>query len=571
MTRKQLWVIVALGLFGGVGLLVLSRLDSLTPSHTTSEKTATEPTGPHGGMLLGHDQPVALEVLSRADRQGRLQLRLYAIRQGHTQPLTPQALQASWLRLGQRQVLHLQPEQDGLAVQETMDEPQSFQLEARLRDQGQSYRYSWDHFENRLTLTPAQLQENGAALGVAGPRVLSENLELPGKIAVDPLRFAQVTPPLNGQVKAVYKRPGDAVHQGEALALIDSRELGNLKLDYLTARTLSEQARQRYSLEQGFFQATQTLLGALNRDEAIESLHQRLLRQPIGLDRQRLIEAYSLYQLAQQTWTREKSLLPQHATTEADYQQAQQAWIAARAAYQATLEDVARQRRLALLEREQELVRQQPALLATGQKLQALGQAGGDTSPRYVLRAPLSGRIQSSNITLGQTVDPASVAWVVVDLSQVWAQVQVAESQLEQVRLGLPVTVRSQTGSRSAPGRITQQGTAVDEATRTAQAQVTLANPDAFWRPGMFVTITLPAAQRSVPLAVPQAAIQRIEEQPVVFVQDGEALQAMPVVLGQQAGGWVEIREGLRPGQRYVMRNSFVLKAELGKSSAEED
>jgi len=42
----------------------------------------------------------------------------------------------------------------------------------------------------------------------------------------------------------------------------------------------------------------------------------------------------------------------------------------------------------------------------------------------------------------------------------------------------------------------------------------------------------------------------------------------VPVVTGQIAPPWVEIRSGLAAGSRYVSQQSFVLKAELGKAEA---
>jgi cobalt-zinc-cadmium efflux system membrane fusion protein len=61
----------------------------------------------------------------------------------------------------------------------------------------------------------------------------------------------------------------------------------------------------------------------------------------------------------------------------------------------------------------------------------------------------------------------------------------------------------------------------------------------------------------------------------VIFVQEGDAFEARPVVLGRKGsrpggpnGHLVEVVRGLAPGDRYVGKNSFVLKAELGKSEA---
>ena len=57
----------------------------------------------------------------------------------------------------------------------------------------------------------------------------------------------------------------------------------------------------------------------------------------------------------------------------------------------------------------------------------------------------------------------------------------------------------------------------------------------------------------------------------MVFLNDGDVYQGMPVETGRRDDQWVEITSGIDAGQRYVAKNSFVLKADVGKSGAEHD
>ncbi|MBI2447538.1 MAG: hypothetical protein HYV48_03270 [Candidatus Omnitrophica bacterium] len=75
-----------------------------------------------------------------------------------------------------------------------------------------------------------------------------------------------------------------------------------------------------------------------------------------------------------------------------------------------------------------------------------------------------------------------------------------------------------------------------------------------------------------MPVAVSVDALQTLHDQPIVFVQNGNMFEARFLKLGRNDGRWVEVLQGLSPGERYVARNSFVLKSELGKEGvAEED
>ena len=75
----------------------------------------------------------------------------------------------------------------------------------------------------------------------------------------------------------------------------------------------------------------------------------------------------------------------------------------------------------------------------------------------------------------------------------------------------------------------------------------------------------------TVPVAVSVEAIQTFRDWSVVFVQYGELFEVRPLELGRNDGRWVEVLHGLLPGERYVARNSFILKADLGKEGATHD
>ena len=105
--------------------------------------------------------------------------------------------------------------------------------------------------------------------------------------------------------------------------------------------------------------------------------------------------------------------------------------------------------------------------------------------------------------------------------------------------------------------------------TRTATARIVLDNKDGRWRPGMFVTAELVAEEIQVPVAVSVDAF-RPREWAVVFGRYGEYFEARPLELGRSDGQDVGCSRILRRRQ-YAAGNSFVIKAELGKSGASHD
>ena len=186
----------------------------------------------------------------------------------------------------------------------------------------------------------------------------------------------------------------------------------------------------------------------------------------------------------------------------------------------------------------------------------------------FELKAAFDGTVVDKHIAPGEAVDRDEPAFIVADLSTVWVTISVYQRALSEVRIGQPVVIEAAHGDLEATGRVAYITPIVDQATRTASARVVLPNPDGAWRPGLFVTATVfnPIAADVV---VPRRAVQTMDGKPVVFVADGERLVAHPVSLGHTGRTKVEIVSGLAPGERFADERSFLVKAELGKSTAE--
>ncbi len=159
--------------------------------------------------------------------------------------------------------------------------------------------------------------------------------------------------------------------------------------------------------------------------------------------------------------------------------------------------------------------------------------------------------------------------FTISDLSTVWAEISVPAKDLNLVRLGAKVQIHATAFDSKADGSIAYVGALLGEQTRTAKARVTLTNPDMAWRPGLFVNVEVISSEADVKTAVLSEAIQSVDDKQVVFVRISDGFMVQPVVTGRADGRLTEVVKGLKPGTRYAADGSFVLKSELGKSSAE--
>jgi cobalt-zinc-cadmium efflux system membrane fusion protein len=129
--------------------------------------------------------------------------------------------------------------------------------------------------------------------------------------------------------------------------------------------------------------------------------------------------------------------------------------------------------------------------------------------------------------------------------------------------------VRASAFEAEADARLAYIGSLIGAQSRSAVARLVLPNPRGLWRPGLPVTVALRAEPADVPVAVPLEALQTLDDAPVVFVRQGQTFEARRVETGRRDDRQVEILTGLRAGERFAARNSFVVKADLGKAAAE--
>src|SRR5450830_721517 len=261
----------------------------------------------------------------------------------------------------------------------------------------------------------------------------------------------------------------------------------------------------------------------------------------VSEQRSELLNAQQRLTLAQSTHAREKTLWQEKISAEQDYLQAGQA-----------------------------LKEAEIAVRNAQQKLAAIG-AGTASSGlnRYEIRAPFDGIVVEKHLALGEAVKEDANVFTISDLSSVWAEMTVAARDMNAVRVGESVTVNATAFASSASGKIAYVGALLGEQTRTAKAHVVLPNPGNAWRPGLFVNVDVLAQEAEVALAVAADALQSVEQKHVVFVRTPDGFKKQEVTPGRTDGKRVEIVKGLSPGDVYAAAGSFVIKAEMGKGSAE--
>jgi multidrug efflux pump subunit AcrA (membrane-fusion protein) len=195
----------------------------------------------------------------------------------------------------------------------------------------------------------------------------------------------------------------------------------------------------------------------------------------------------------------------------------------------------------------------------------------GDPPPAIDLYAPQDGLVITSNVRLGQPVEPDLELMEIVDRSVMWAVARIPEQQASGVQVGSAARISVPAlGDSLIEARLTRFGVNADRESGTVEAIFELQNVDGRLRPGMRAEFAIVLQSRANVLAVPRVSVQGDASNRVVFVTDFDLKNAfvrVPVVLGESNDRYVEVVEGLFPGDEVVTQGAYALMFAGGSAS----
>ena len=573
-----LMLILLMGVF--VGRMILN-MDVATVDHDSHESTPEQGNpiarGPHGGWLFSEN---GLQVEVKIFETGiPPQFRVYVTDvSGKTVPLNEVDVVIDLHRLDRVDEIHFKPVGKYLLGDKEVVEPHSFDVKIHARWKEQSYEWEFAQIEARVELPDEAIKNGDITIQPAGPVKLKNLLHLSGEIGLNEEKVVHIVPRLDGVVKKVFKDLGDRVRVGDVLAIIESRELADAKINYLAATKQTDLAKLDLERQSLILKNTSQMLDLLQKELDLEEVYRELKDLVIGKSRELLIPAYAKLSLAKSVYLRERKLLEKGISSEAEYLLAVENYKSGEAKYIALREKIAYDGQWAVRQKKRTYEIETLKLQTARQKLFALGltnqevgtlsNQGEHAFTQYELRSPLGGVVIQKHLTTGEAVKNDDDVFLLADFSDVWANIAIPAKDLKYVKLGQVVVVKDDNLAIEAKGKLTYLDFIIDEKNRTVTGRVVIPNAKGHWRPGTFVTLELLLEERWVPIAVPTKAIQTIRDWSVVFVKYGNFFAARPLELGANDGNWVEGLEGLKAGEQYVVKNSFVVKAEIEKSSA---
>jgi multidrug efflux pump subunit AcrA (membrane-fusion protein) len=192
----------------------------------------------------------------------------------------------------------------------------------------------------------------------------------------------------------------------------------------------------------------------------------------------------------------------------------------------------------------------------------------GQVTRQLVIRSPFTGHVLEKQVVEGQMIRPGEPLFRIADLSTIWIEPAVFESDIALIRVGqrAEITFDALPGARFA-GRVTFVHPTLDARTRTLRVRVEVPNRDLRILPMMYGTVRIAAAgPRGV--TVPLTAILPTGTRDLAFVLRGGAIIPTEVVVGLRGDSTVLVADGLAPGDTVVASATFLFDSESQLAAA---
>jgi cobalt-zinc-cadmium efflux system membrane fusion protein len=217
-----------------------------------------------------------------------------------------------------------------------------------------------------------------------------------------------------------------------------------------------------------------------------------------------------------------------------------------------------------------ELRRAMGALAVAQSKLMIFGKTPAEIAAlrlrvdrSLIIAAPIAGTIVDRQVGPGQILrtDAPTPIFQISNLSTLWAQGDVFESDLPNIRLGAPAEIRVVSYPKQVfTARVSFIDPTVDPATRTVHVRFEVNNRNDILKPDMFARLKIiAAAKKSVPV-IPASAVVAHGENSFVLIEEAHGhFRKRKVEVGHEVDGSVMIDSGLKVGERIVTKGAVLL------------
>ena len=189
----------------------------------------------------------------------------------------------------------------------------------------------------------------------------------------------------------------------------------------------------------------------------------------------------------------------------------------------------------------------------------------GKVIENFPVYATISGTVSEKIVEVGQTVKAGQGLFKIADLNSLWAEFDVYENQISQIKTGQAIEIRT----NALPGKVIATKVSfidpvLDSNTRTVTMRADIRNSNAKFKPGMFVSGTLALETALETIIVPSSAVLWTGKRSLVYVKtkaDQPVFEMRTIQIGKKIGDSYEVISGLKSGEEIVSNGTFTVDA----------
>lgn len=174
--------------------------------------------------------------------------------------------------------------------------------------------------------------------------------------------------------------------------------------------------------------------------------------------------------------------------------------------------------------------------------------------------SPMDGYVQARLVDPGALASPTMPLLVLVKIDPAKVVVHIPESDILLAEKGREALVSVAGGRLQFNGRVERVAPTLDIATRTTLVEIKVPNADGRLRPGMSADVAIVAREDPAALVVPEDALVLQQDRMMVFVVKGDTARMVPVQIGIQQHGMVQIVEGLEESDLVIVKGQFLVR-----------
>lgn len=179
---------------------------------------------------------------------------------------------------------------------------------------------------------------------------------------------------------------------------------------------------------------------------------------------------------------------------------------------------------------------------------------------KSVIRAPFAGTLGLRRVSVGDYVQPGQDIVNLEDLRTLHVDFKVPEVWLGRLFVGQGLAVTTD-AFPDVPfeGQVSAIDPRVEAVNRTVAVRAAVPNPDGTLRPGLFATVRLTLGQEAHALLIPEESVFLQREKTMVFRIENQTVRLTEIAAGARERGLVQVRAGLKEGDRVVRTGAHKL------------